>query len=103
MRPHHLIFPLALLAFPAAGSAQTPNGFAACQNQQALEQMLASDGQFMPDECRNIAVNSLETENGRICVMDFQADENSGLIGQITDAALPTHWWVLCDDLATIE
>jgi hypothetical protein len=103
MRLHHLMIPLALLAFPAAASAQTPDGFIACQSQQELEQLLASDGQFMPDGCRNIVVSTLETEHGRICVADFQPEEDPGILGALTDAALPTQWWVLCEDLATIR
>lgn len=102
MRLHHLMIPLAFLALPAAAAAQTPQGFIACESQQELDQHLASDRQFMPDGCRNIAVTSLDSEFGRICVMDFQPDDD-GVIGRLTDAALPTQWWALCGDLATIE
>jgi hypothetical protein len=94
------MIPLALLALPAAASAQTPQGFIACQSQQELEQLLASDRGFMPDGCRNVAVNSLESEHGNICVMDFQPDENQGVLDRITEAALPTQWWVSCADLS---
>ncbi len=103
MRPRHLIVTLALLALPAAASAQTPSGLIACQSQQELEQLLASDGDFMPDGCRNVAVTNLESEHGNICVIDFQPGANPGVLDRLTDAALPTQWWVSCADLSEIE
>jgi hypothetical protein len=103
MRPHHLIVTLAILALPAAAAAQTPQGFIACQSQQELEQLLASDGDFTPDGCRNVAVTSLESEHGNICVMDFQPGEDGGVLDRLTDAALPTQWWVSCAELSEIE
>ena len=103
MRLAHLMIPLALFALPAGASAQTPQALVACGSQQELEQHLASDRQFMPDGCRDIVVTSLASEFGRICVMDFQPEDDPGVIERLTEAALPTQWWVRCGDLAAIE
>jgi hypothetical protein len=103
MRLHDLLIPLALVAFAGAASAQTatPQSFPVCESQQELEQVLASDGQFMPDGCRTWSVTSLESEYGPLCVVDFEAAADPRLLDRLTDAALPSQWWVLCENLAT--
>jgi len=103
MRLHALVIPLALLTFTVAASAQTatPQSFPVCESQQELEQVLASDGQFMPDGCRTLSVTSLQSEYGPLCVIDFEAAADPGLLDRLTDAAMPTQWWVLCENLST--
>jgi hypothetical protein len=102
MRLLELAIPLALVAFAGAASAQTatPQSFPACESQQELEQVLASDGQFMPDGCRQLSVTSLESDYGPLCVIDFEAAADPGLLDRLADAALPTQWWVLCENLS---
>jgi hypothetical protein len=101
MRLHELVIALALVAFTGAASAQTapPQSFPVCESQQELEQVLASDGQFMPDGCRTLSVTSLQSEYGPICVIDFEAAADPGLLDRLTDATMPTQWWVLCENL----
>ena len=70
----------------------------ACPSQEQLEQVLQSDGSFVPDDCRELTVNQIDAEAGRLCVMDFEAPD-PGVIDQLTDAATTTQWWVNCDDL----
>jgi len=102
MRLHEFIIPLALVAFTSAATAQTatPQSFPVCESQQELEQVLASDGQFMPDGCRQLSVTSLESEYGPLCVIDFEAAADPGFLDRLTDAAMPTQWWVLCENLS---
>jgi hypothetical protein len=98
-------FASAALAAPALAPAMAqdaaatgPQSFPACQSQQDLEQILNSDGQLMPDGCRNISVTPVRSENGTLCVIDF-SEAGEGLLEGLRDAALPDQWWVQCDRL----
>lgn len=90
----------ALVALPIAlaGPAGAQESFPACQTQQALEQVMASDGRLMPDDCRALTVTEVRSDNGRLCVIDF-AGAGEGVLNQLRDAALPEQWWVRCDRL----
>ncbi len=98
---------LMLVALASAGlaSAAIPNvsqaqeAIAACASQQELEQVLASDGQLAPDGCRNLVITDLESDHGQLCVLDFSAGEDPGVLDRLADAAVPTKWWVSCDAL----
>jgi hypothetical protein len=94
---------IAAFACSSPAAAQAPQALPACQSQQELEQVLASDGDFMPDGCRQVSVTSLESEHGPLCVIDLEATGDSGMLGRIADAALPTQWWVRCESLAGVR
>lgn len=79
-------------------AAPGPQIFPACQTQQDLEQILNSDGQLMPDGCRDLSVTPVRSENGTLCVIDFSG-ESQGVLQNLRDAALPDQWWVQCDSL----
>ena len=79
-------------------AAPGPQSFPACQSQQDLEQILNSDGQLMPDGCRNISVTPVRSENGTLCVVDF-SEAGQGVLEGLRDAAMPDQWWVQCDRL----
>ncbi len=85
----------------AQAQAQTPNQkpapVSACPSQQELEQALSSDGRFIPDDCRQLSITSMS--DGRICVLDFRAGSNPGVLDRLADAAVPTQWWVACERL----
>lgn len=89
-----------LLIVPAAANAQTgtpTSGIVACPTQGELEQSIGSEGSIMPDACTTLEINSLTSDNGELCLIDFGQDQ--GFLGQLRDAAFPTQWWVACDDL----
>ncbi|MEX2629191.1 MAG: hypothetical protein WD341_04570 [Tistlia sp.] len=88
----------ALLPLAFAGTASAQESFPACQTQQALEQVMASDGSLMPDDCRELTVTEVRSDSGRLCVIDF-AGAGEGVLQQLRDAALPEQWWVRCDRL----
>lgn len=95
-----LVLPLASL--PSVGVGQTAGNTGgptvACPTQAELEQAIGSQGSIMPEECTTLQINSLSSENGELCLIDFGIDE--GFLGRLRDAAFPTQWWVQCDDLA---
>ncbi|ESR22510.1 hypothetical protein [Lutibaculum baratangense] len=87
-----------LLVAIGTGHASAQEAFPACQSQQELEQVIGSDGQFMPDGCRNLTITAVETDGARLCVIDF-ATAGEGVLNTLRDAALPEQWWVRCDRL----
>ena len=92
-----------LLAAPASSAwAQTEPAsepVVACPTQSELEQAISSSGSIIPEECTTLQVNSLTSDNGELCLIDFGLDE--GFIGRLRDAAFPSQWWVRCDALAS--
>ena len=90
--------PLAILPIP--GWSQTPaaGGITACPSQGELEQTINSDAAIVPDDCTTLEVNSLRSENGELCLIDFGIDE--GFLGRLRDVAFPSQWWMKCEDLA---
>ncbi|WP_417308433.1 hypothetical protein [Devosia sp.] len=101
IRPALLIsiaLPLAMHAAPSVAQTMTDGPLTACPSQGELEQTLNSDGTIVPDACTTLEVNSLRSDNGELCLIDFSMDE--GVIGTLRDAAFPSQWWVKCDELA---
>ena len=43
--------------------------------------------------------STLDTDQGRFCVMEFDESDDPGLMDRLTDAALPDTWWMRCADL----
>lgn len=81
---------------PAIGQEQAV--FSACESQQELEQVLASEGTILPDGCRTATVSSLESNGEEICLLDLSSSDD-GVLDQIREAALSQQWWVRCADL----
>ncbi|HMB10388.1 hypothetical protein [Saliniramus sp.] len=92
-------FALGMGAFLAPQEAAAQEAFMVCDEQRALEQAVASDGDFMPDGCRVMRLSTLDTDQGRFCVMEFDESDDPGLMDRLTDAALPDTWWMRCADL----
>ena len=96
--PSRVAIPLAALALgvtsPALGQMSVP----ACPSQQEIEQVLQSQGRLMPDGCRTITITTVRTPAGELCVLDL-GEEDPGIVGAITEAAVPTQWWVACADI----
>ncbi|MFN4088040.1 MAG: hypothetical protein ACK4QW_03210 [Alphaproteobacteria bacterium] len=85
---------LGALAIPAAAQ-ETLTG---CESQQSLEQVLSSDGALMPDDCRTLTVTAVDTDRGRLCVVDLSSGRD-GVLQQLRDVAVAEQWWVRCDAL----
>lgn len=92
------LLPLAMLSAPSLAQTAADGPLTACPTQGDLEQTLDSDGAIVPDACTTIEVNSLRSDNGELCLIDFGLDQ--GFIGRLRDAAFPTQWWVKCDALS---
>lgn len=102
VKPSILAVVFSIAAPATAGLAQTTstgdqNSMVACPSQSALEQSINSQGAISPDECTTLQVNSLTTDSGSVCLIDFGTDQ--GFLGRLRDAAFPTQWWVSCDQL----
>ncbi len=93
-----LALPLALYAPASWAQTAETGGIVACPDQGGLEQSINSAGSIMPEECTTLQINSLTSDNGELCLIDFSLDE--GIIGQLRDAAFSSQWWVRCADLA---
>ena len=60
--------------------------------------MIQSQSELMPEGCRKITITAVDTLAGELCVLDFE-QEDPGVVGAITEAAVPTQWWIACADL----
>ena len=87
------------LSVAVAAPATAQEAFPARQSQQSLEQIIASDGRLMPDDCRRLTVTAVRGDRGRLCVIDF-SQAGGGVLDRLREAALPAQWWVRCDRLA---
>jgi hypothetical protein len=88
-----------LVASAATVQAQDVSAVPACPSQQELEQTLGSGGRFVPDGCRQLSITSVQTGKGDVCVLDFRSGKDPGILDRLADAAVPTQWWVACDNL----
>lgn len=87
-----------LLLGTAGVSAQ--ESLIACQEQSQLEQVSASNGDIMPEGCREVTVSVLDGDGDRLCLVDFTGT-GEGLIDQLREAAVTERWWLHCEDLLT--
>ncbi|WP_274423605.1 hypothetical protein [Chelativorans sp. YIM 93263] len=85
-----------LVAMSAVASAQEQ--IPACQEQQQLEQVLASDGEIMPESCRQVSISVLENNGDRLCLVDLTG-ESEGFVEQLQEAAVEQRWWILCEEV----
>jgi hypothetical protein len=72
----------------------------ACESQRSLEQVIQSEGELMPDDCRRLSITSIPTEVARLCQLNFQTPSDPGVLDRLTEATAPTQWWVECARLA---
>jgi hypothetical protein len=79
-------------------AAHAQESLIARERQQELEQVLSSEGQIMPDGCRNISVAALVSDDQRLCLLDLSSD-GEDLFDQLREAAISEQWWVLCEQL----
>ncbi len=105
-RPHILAALAAapLLAAPllAPLPAQAQAAMSACETEQDLQQILNSDGSYMPDKCRQLTISVVRSDNGPLCVIDFSGGDDN-FLQQLKDAAIPQKWWVKCADLQSTD
>lgn len=102
MRMHHFVVSAAVVltassSFTAA-SAADPVQIRACPSQAKMEQVIQSQGKFLPDDCRMLTVTRLDSPTGPLCVLDLSGD-NAGILGTLRDAVARTQWWVPCASL----
>lgn len=90
---------LALTGLSAA-HAQGDRSFPACPSQQELEQVIGSDGKFTPEACRDLTVTKVKSGKAEICVLDFEPGGDPGFVERLRSAAVPTQWWVSCQNLS---
>ncbi len=92
-----VVIPLALTV-SATAPALAEVSFPACESQQAIEQVIQSQGELRPEGCRTVTITPVDTPAGELCALDFE-EEEPGIVGAITEAAVPTQWWVACTDI----
>ena len=85
----------------AANTAMGQETVTACPSQQGLEQVIGSNGQITPDDCRQVRISSLESDGERLCLVDLSG-EDDGLVDQLREAATTERWWMRCEDLARL-
>lgn len=93
-----------LLAAPflAPLPAQAQSTMSACETEQDLQQILNSNGSYMPDNCRPLTISVVRSDNGPLCVIDFSGGDDN-FLQQLKDAAVPQKWWVKCSDLQSTD
>ncbi|MCT7377308.1 hypothetical protein [Chelativorans salis] len=85
-----------IIAIPVAATAQ--ESIPACQDQQQLEQVLGSNGDIMPEGCRNVNISVLESNGERLCLVDLSGSDE-GIVEQLREAAVEQRWWIRCEDI----
>jgi hypothetical protein len=70
------------LAFAAAGSslAQTDRSFPACPSQQGVEQVVGSQGRFVPSDCRQLTITRVQSGTAELCVLNFEPGGDPGFL-----------------------
>jgi len=86
---------LAIFVLCATASATEPVQATVCPSQAKAEQVLQSQGHFVPDDCRTLRVTRVDSPAGPLCVMDFSGN-NAGILGALKDAVATTQWWAAC-------
>jgi hypothetical protein len=76
-----------------AGFTQTP--LYACESQQSLEQVIGSNADIMPDDCRQAQISQLTADGYSICLLDL-SQSSGGLINDLRDVAVSQEWWIDC-------
>lgn len=103
MRVHFIISTL-LLAILETGAANAQAGgeatLIACRTQQEIEQVMGSDARFRPDGCRALTITRIRSGDGEVCVLNFEAAGEEGVIERLRDVATQTQWWVDCAKIA---
>ncbi|WP_297110522.1 hypothetical protein [uncultured Devosia sp.] len=85
------------LFVPLPAAAQIGADPVACPSQQDLEQFVSSNGDIQPEDCTVIDISKLTSEGQELCLIDFGVDE--GFLGRLREVAMPSQWWVRCEDL----
>src|SRR5688572_4562745 len=90
------------LPFAAAwpSLAQTDRSFPACPSQQGVEQVVGSQGRFVPSDCRQLTITRVQSGTTELCVLNFEPGGDPGFLDKLRSAAVPTQWWVSCENLA---
>lgn len=83
---------------PPRAAAQQPTQVAVCPSSEKAQQVVQNPGGALPDGCRVVTVMRRETPAGQLCGVDFGQVE-TGLLGDIVDAAVATRWWAACANL----
>jgi len=95
-----------VIALTLTASATSPAlaqvSFPACASQQEMEQVVQSQRELMPEGCRTVSITEVDTPAGELCVLDFE-EEDPGVVGAITEAAVPTRWWIICADVESLR
>ncbi|MEN2977612.1 hypothetical protein P7L78_00490 (plasmid) [Tistrella bauzanensis] len=78
---------------PNAGPVQ------ACPTRDALERSMDSPSGVVPEGCRAVTVNVLESRGERLCLIEF-GEGDGGVLDALRDAATRSQWWVRCEALA---
>ncbi|MDZ5697549.1 hypothetical protein [Chelativorans sp. M5D2P16] len=92
-----ILFGIVALAMTSA-AAVAQGSIPACPEQQQLEQVLGSNGDIMPEGCRNVNISVLESDGDRLCMVDLSGS-GEGVVEQLREAAVDQRWWMRCQDV----
>ena len=79
--------------------AEADRSFPACPTQQEIEQVIGSQGRFVPSDCRQLTITRIQSGTTEVCVLNFEPGGDPGFLDRLRQAAVPTQWWVPCDNL----
>jgi hypothetical protein len=69
-----------------------------CRSQQSIEQVMETDGQLDPDDCRPARITRLDSDAGPVCVLNL-SDGGGTFLGDLREMAETGEWWLPCDAL----
>lgn len=72
----------------------------ACGTQQEIEQVMGSDARFRPDGCQTLTITRVRSGDRDVCVLNFKAAGEEGVIERLREVATQTQWWVDCAKIA---
>ncbi len=59
-----------------------------------------AQGRFVPPDCRQLTITRVQSGTTELCVLNFEPSGDPGFLDQLRRAAVPTQWWVSCENLA---
>ena len=88
-----------ILVATSASVAQTDRSFPACPSQDQMQQVIGSGGKYVPEDCRRLTVTRIRSGTTDFCLLDFETSGDPGFLDKLRSAAVPTKWWVACENL----
>lgn len=89
---------LAVVVASGVAQAKSTTGVRICPSRDKAEQIVQSQGNLVPDDCRMVTVTRVDSPAGPICQIDL-GQNGQGVLSSLRDAVTTDHWWTACDNL----